>query len=144
MSQTSHWNPLKVFNIHQIKEFANIPNRTLKELKCSWANSDSMFHISVAVAVPRVTCPALSPAGDGIQSVTVAGGGVRGGFLAIWIEAQEQRVGLRALSDPKRLLTHIWCRRWHFTSLSCQTGIPRVCVCLTCMYYVCSVLCSNV
>lgn len=48
MSPLSRWNPLKVFNIHQIKEFANILNSTLKELNCSCANSHSMLHISVS------------------------------------------------------------------------------------------------
>lgn len=53
--------------------------------------------------------------------------------------------GLRAQTDPKRLLTHIRCHGWHFTILICPTGNPHwVCVCLTCMYYVCHVLCTHV
>lgn len=58
LSQRSQWNPLKVFNIHQIKEFANIPNSAVEELKCSCASSDSMLHISGAVmmAASRDVC----------------------------------------------------------------------------------------
>lgn len=58
VSHRSQWNPLKVFNIHQIKEFANIPNSTVEELKCSWADSYSVLHISGAVmmAASRDVC----------------------------------------------------------------------------------------
>ncbi len=84
-----------------------------------------------------MTCSALPPAGNGIQSVPVGGGrrGRRGrkrGTLGHLGLSTEQRAGLRAQCDPKRLLTHIWCHGWHFTSLAC----------LTFMYNVCNVLCS--
>lgn len=40
------------------------------------------------------------------------------------------RAGFRVWSEPKRLLTHILCHRWHFVSLSCLHATPRVPVCV--------------
>lgn len=53
------------------------------------------------------------------------------------------RAGFRVWSEPKRLLTHILCHRWHFVSLSCLHATPRVpvcvrvcvCRCLTCKHH---------
>lgn len=144
MSQTPQWNPLKVFNIHQIKEFASILNSPLKELKV-----DSMLHISAAVMAPcsrdairLVSCWEWDVATGGRWGRQ---GSRRGTVGHLGFSTSAAWRGLRAQTDPKRMLTHIRCHGWHFTSLICPTGNPHwVCVCLTCMYYVCHVLCTHV
>lgn len=117
-------NPLKVFNIHQIKEFANIPDIPLKELNCS------MSHISVPVmerGSRDVFCSASCWEWDSVwHSGGLRGdGGASGEPWTFWVLSLEQHARLRAQSDPKRPLTHIWCQGWHFTE-SCACVSLRV------------------
>lgn len=140
-SQMSLQNPLTEFNIHQIKEFANIPNSTVRELNRSRANSDSMLHISVLVPVPG-SRDVLRFVSRWAQSSLChrGGGGARMRWPALQHLGLSRRAGCRAESSvgPKRLLTHIWCHEWHFTSLSCQPANPYLLVCFgpACIIYV--------
>lgn len=89
-----------------------------------------------------MTYSALSPAGNGIQSVTVGGGG---GQRCKWGTPDHLGLNtravrrLRAQSDLKRLLTHIRCHGWHFGTLHLSAVRLKspVCECVFDLYVLC-------
>ncbi|TKS79412.1 Partitioning defective 3 -like protein [Collichthys lucidus] len=118
MSQTSPWNPLKVFNIHQIKEFANIPLKQLKRTRLT---------LTVCCTLARAGNGVTSstPAGNQIQYVPVGETGEGGGYVVGSAQTRRNDLQQRFLdgNGPGKLWLHATPReKKYFLTLKMQNN----------------------